>query len=1001
MTGPRKDWDRTYGGAFDDVAKSVVQTSDGGYALGGYTMSSGSGGADVWLVKADASGDLQWNKTYGGAQNDVASSVISTSDGGFLLIGYTLSFGAGSYDFWLVKTDASGNMQWNQTYGGAEDDVEKSAILTSDGGYALAGFTGSFGAGDFDFWLVKIDVSGKMEWNKTYGGAGDDEAYALVQTNDGGYALAGWTDSVGAGSWDAWLVKTDASGNMQWNKTYGGIGDDGALSMAYTSDGGYALGGYEQFLGAGGYDFWLFKTDGSGNVQWNQTYGGADDEQARTMVHASDGGYVLAGYTLSFGAGSWDAWLVKTDASGHMQWNQTYGGVDDDCAYFVAQTDDGGYASAGLTLSFGAGGWDAWLIKLAPQPVHNIDTGSSYNSIQEAIDAPETLNGQMIVCDAGSYTENVDVYKSLHVAGAGADAARVIPSTTGDCFHVNASNVIIEGFTIQSVEGYRGVFLDKTSQCCIENNTFTGEGGGILLDCSNESAILSNEVISLSGNGIELSSSSYNEISDNNVTSNSEGILLNSSSSNSISANNMMANGDCGIWLYYSSSNIISGNNVTGNSCGIWLDYSSSNSISGSNVAENGFGIVLWCSSNNLLTLNVMAGNIYNFWVPWVEGSGLSDFVNYVDTSNTVNGKPTYYWINRHDTTVPLDAGYVVLVNCTRIIARDLSLTSNGHGVRLAYTTNSTIIGNSITGNYRGIVLDSSSDNTISGNNITNGNRGISLVSSASDNSVFGNTIANNTYGIRLFNSSGNKIYHNSLIGNYVQVIYTPESDSMNVWDNGYPSGGNYWSDHNGIDMYSGIFQNESGCDGIGDASYFIDVNNTDNYPLMKPWPIRTAETTVKIAEENYTITVESNTTITYTVATSNTLGFTTSGPSGTTGYVSITIPMSLNVTEIKVFIDGVQFTLPTFPIITSNGTHYSIYFEFSQSSHNITMQYAIPGDINRDSVVDSTDLGILGAAWGSFIGDANYNANADLDNNGVVDSTDLGIMGVHWGEAG
>ena len=200
-------WSQTYGGPDSETAYALVETSDGGYTL--------AGGAS--LVKTDAYGNMEWNQIYGRATGERAYSLVETSDGGFALAGYTYSWdpataGAGDYDFWLVKTDANGNMEWNQTYGGAEYDLVSSLVETVDGGYALAGYTLSFGAGSDDFWLVKTDASGNMEWNQTYGGAYQDRAHSLVEGSDGGYVLAGYTTSYGAGPYNFWLVKTDEYG---------------------------------------------------------------------------------------------------------------------------------------------------------------------------------------------------------------------------------------------------------------------------------------------------------------------------------------------------------------------------------------------------------------------------------------------------------------------------------------------------------------------------------------------------------------------------------------------------------------------------------------------------------------------------------------------------------------------------------------------------------------------------------------------------------------------
>ncbi|MCW4005671.1 MAG: hypothetical protein NWF04_03615 [Candidatus Bathyarchaeota archaeon] len=366
-TAPPTEWTQAYGGSRSDQAYDIIQTSDGGYALAGYTGSFGEGYDDYWLVKTNADGIMQWGKTYGGTKMDQAYCVIQTSDGGYAIVGRTASSGAGYYDYWLVKTDADGEMQWNQTYGGLYDDCAFCVVETSDGGYALGGQTKSFGAGSIDYWLVKTDSNGAMQWNQTYGGASADYAFCVVHTNDGGYAIAGYTGSFGAGSTDYWVVKTDANGVMQWNQTYGGTNIEYADSIIQTSDGGYALAGYTASFGAGNYDYWLVKTDANGVMQWNQTYGGSSIEYARCVIQTSDNGYALVGRTFSFGAGNYDYWLVKTDANGVMQWNQTYGGSSIEYARCVIQTSDGGYALAGYTYSFGAGNYDYWAVKIAPE----------------------------------------------------------------------------------------------------------------------------------------------------------------------------------------------------------------------------------------------------------------------------------------------------------------------------------------------------------------------------------------------------------------------------------------------------------------------------------------------------------------------------------------------------------------------------------------------------------------------------------------------------------
>jgi len=362
-TSFKQGFEETYGGTDNDFGYSVVQTIDGGYAIAGYTASYGVAGANFWLIKTDSAGTVQWNQTYGGANDDIGYSVVQTSDGGYAIAGETLSYGAGGTDVWLVKTDSTGVAQWNQTYGGTNDDYGRSVVQTSDGGYAITGWTQSYGAGSGDSWLIKTDAAGTAQWNQTYGGTSVDQGFSVIQTIDGGYAIAGYTESYGSGGIDVWLVKTDGSGTAQWNQTYGGSSSDFGYSVVQTIDGGYAVAGTTLSYGAGSEDSWLVKTDSTGAVQWNQTYGDIMDDAGFSVVETTDGGYAIAGITNSYGAGNYDFWLVKTDGSGTAQWNQTYGGTNDDIGWSVVETGDGGYAIAGYTASYGAGGNDVWLVK--------------------------------------------------------------------------------------------------------------------------------------------------------------------------------------------------------------------------------------------------------------------------------------------------------------------------------------------------------------------------------------------------------------------------------------------------------------------------------------------------------------------------------------------------------------------------------------------------------------------------------------------------------------
>jgi hypothetical protein len=363
--GPSSHFCKAIGGKNDDGGKSLIQTSDGGYAIAGVTKSFGAGDWDVYVVKLDANGNLQWTKTIGGENEDMGLSLIQTSDGGYAIAGHTESFGAGNWDVYVVKLDANGNLQWTKTIGGENEDLGFSLIQTSDGGYAIAGATKSFGAGEDDVYVVKLDAKGNLQWTKTIGGKNNEWGYSLIQTSDGGYAIAGPTSSFGAGGADVYVVKLDANGNLQWTKTIGGPKDDWGTSLIRTSDGGFAIAGTTISFGAGLSDAYLVKLDANGNLQWTKTIGGKDFEDGYSLIQTSDGGYTIAGTIESFGAGEANVYVVKLNVNGNLQWTKTIGAKNKYSSRLsLIQTSDGGYAIAGDTKSFGAGETDICIIKL-------------------------------------------------------------------------------------------------------------------------------------------------------------------------------------------------------------------------------------------------------------------------------------------------------------------------------------------------------------------------------------------------------------------------------------------------------------------------------------------------------------------------------------------------------------------------------------------------------------------------------------------------------------
>lgn len=361
-------WTKTFGGTNIDIGHCVEQTSDGGYIITGYTRSYGAmSGRNVLLIKTDNNGVAEWINGYGGNDDDEGYSVKQTTDGGYIVAGHTKSFGAGLKDVYLIKTDSLGTQQWSKTFGGAQDDEGYSIKLTSDGGYIVGGVTSSSGAGSRDLLMIKTDSDGNLVWQKTHGGMSSDGAWYIQTTSDGGYILAGWTFSYGPGFvGNAWLVKTDSLGNQQWNKFFGGSDVDRGYCVQQTTDGGYVLTGYTASSGAGLDDMLLVKTDSLGNQQWLKTFGGTGRDYGQSVQQTLDGGYIVVGYTLSYGAGGDDLWLVKADLNGNQEWYITYGGSSSDVGYCISKTTDGGYIITGHTLSFGAGVHDVWLIKTAP-----------------------------------------------------------------------------------------------------------------------------------------------------------------------------------------------------------------------------------------------------------------------------------------------------------------------------------------------------------------------------------------------------------------------------------------------------------------------------------------------------------------------------------------------------------------------------------------------------------------------------------------------------------
>jgi hypothetical protein len=353
-----------------------------------------------------------WAKTYGGSGSDSVYAVAPTSDGlGYVVAGSTSSFGAGSGDAWVLKLDGSGNITWQKTYGGSGSDAVYAVAPTSDGGYVVAGSTTSFSVVSGDFWVLKLDGSGNVLWQWTYGQGADDSARAIVPTSDGGYVVAGYSWPYGAAGNDAWVLKLDASGNITWQKTYGGSTNDYAWAVAPTRDGGYVAAGSTYSFGAGSGDAWVLKLNASGNVTWQKTYGGGGVESARAVVPTSDGGYVVAGSTSSFGAGGDDAWVLKLDANGAIGGSCSVSGSSSSASVSSSATGSPPIVAGAITtatvfptLISGQPTTAAVATQCAFTPAVQFSVASySVNENAGTATIPVTLNGPLALTTTVSY----------------------------------------------------------------------------------------------------------------------------------------------------------------------------------------------------------------------------------------------------------------------------------------------------------------------------------------------------------------------------------------------------------------------------------------------------------------------------------------------------------------------------------------------------------------------------------------------------------------------
>ena len=358
-------WARTYGGNQHDRARSIEQTNDGGYIIAGSTESFGAGGSDFWILKLTSTGVIEWQFTYGGSNEECANSIKQTTDGGYIVAGYTRSFDAGYYNFWILKLTSTGVIEWQRVIGAYKNEITYSIQQTMDGGYIVGGYSDSFGIyAGLDFWILKLNPNGDIDWQKNYEGGWDDRVISIQQTSDNGYIVAGSTDSFVYGNLNFWVIKLSSTGGTEWQKVYEASLNDKLSFVQQTSEGGYIIIGSTNSYGAGAHDFWVIKLSSTGEIEWQRVFGGSNEECANSIKQTTDGGYIVAGSTRSFGNGFYDILILKLDSSGLIEWERTYGGTSEEEAYSIKQTNDGGYIVAGYTSSFGAGFRDFLILKL-------------------------------------------------------------------------------------------------------------------------------------------------------------------------------------------------------------------------------------------------------------------------------------------------------------------------------------------------------------------------------------------------------------------------------------------------------------------------------------------------------------------------------------------------------------------------------------------------------------------------------------------------------------
>ena len=485
------EWTVTLGGDGDDFAHAVALTADGGYVIAGETRTSGAGARDGWLVKLDSQGAEVWSRTYGGAKNDILFDVQSTADGGFVLAGETGSQGsAASADsnFWLIKVDSEGYEEWQRNYGNSEDvlstvastsDSARAVRPTSDGGYILAGR--STGISGDAIWVLKTDSAGTAQWDSDLAASAGGVAYDVIENSSGSFVVAGNSNSDETGS-DALLIEVGSGGETIWSRSIGGSYNDEARSLDLTDDGGYALGGFTWSRGAGLSDFWLVKTNRQGELEWQRSFGGVPRDAAHSVMQTGDGGFALAGWSESFSQGD-RFWVVKTDPSGQLLWSGAFPGASKPAgsgtfsagARAIGQVEDGGFIVAGWTGDI-RGVRDIMVVKTAPIE-SGLESGPEFGPpAQTGATVVLQNTGAINITAAAVGFDTVFFGKPIRFWYNGRLIDQDNPLPSGEIACTQPAPALVSGssLTMDQIGSYEFVYLDPLVE--------SGEAGAIDID---------------------------------------------------------------------------------------------------------------------------------------------------------------------------------------------------------------------------------------------------------------------------------------------------------------------------------------------------------------------------------------------------------------------------------------------------------------------------------------------------------------------------------------